>query len=223
MDQELFSAVDQYLQELLIKPDPEFEKINQRSLDAGLPSIQITAAQGRLLEMLVRFGRVKRILEIGTLGGYSTAWLAKGLNAGGKLISLEINPEHAAVAEQNLSLFQFDADVEIRVGDGRDLLQELIETKSDLFELIFIDAAKDQYSEYLELALRLAKPGTMIIADNVVRRGKVIDEKSDDPSVRGIQAFNQKIANTPNLSTTVIQTVGLKGYDGFTFIQVQVS
>lgn len=220
MSQEIWSAVDKYYTSLLVKPAPEFEQANQNARQEGLPTIQITTAQGALLEALVRFGKVSRILEIGTLGGFSTAWLGRGLGPDGKLISLEIDPEHARVARENIARFALDGEVEILVGDGRDLLQELIDQETPAFDLIFIDAAKDQYQTYLELALELSRPGTLIIADNVVRRGDILDQDSEDTSVQGILEFNEFIAAEPRLSATVIQTVGEKGYDGFAFLLV---
>ena len=220
MSKELWTEVDQYYSELLVKPDPRFEKINLASLDAGLPSIQITPNQGKFLELLVRLQGAKRVLEIGTLGGYSTAWLASGLPAGGQLISLEISPEHAAQAEINLALFEFESAVIILHGYGLVTLQEMVEVETEAFDLIFIDAAKEQYSSYLDWVLPLSRPGTFIIADNVVRGGRILDQNSEDKSVSGIQEFNQKIASDPRLDATVLQTVGEKGYDGFTFMIV---
>lgn len=223
MNQDTWNAVDRYYTKTLVKPAPEFDQANQDARAGGLPGIQITAVQGKLLETLVRFGGVQRILEIGTLGGYSTAWLASGLRPGGQLISLEISPDHAAVAKKNLARFNFEVEKEIRVGDGRELLQQLIQEGVPPFDLIFIDAAKDQYRAYLELALELARSGTLIIADNVVRRGNILDPDSEDASVQGIQEFNEFIAAEPRLSATVIQTVGEKGYDGFAFLLVNGS
>ena len=220
MNQDVWTNVDRYYTDLLVKPEPEFEQTNQDAREGGLPGIQITPPQGKLLETLVRFGRVKRILEIGTLGGYSTAWLARGLSPDGTLISLEIDPVHAEVARKNLTRFNLEPKVEIQVGDGRSLLRQLIDQGEDAFDLIFIDAAKDQYRTYLELALDLSRPGTLIIADNVVRRGNILNQGSEDTSVQGILQFNQFIAAEPRLTATVIQTVGEKGYDGFAFLMV---
>lgn len=220
MSKEIWTKVDQYYAELLVKPDSRFEQINQASLDAGLPSIQITPNQGKFLELLVRLQGAKRVLEIGTLGGYSTAWLASGLPAGGKLISLEISPEHAALAEKNLALFDFKSEIIILQGDDMVTLQEMVEIETEAFDLVFIDAAKDQYGSYLDWVLPLSRPGTFIIADNVVRGGRILEQNSKDKSVRGIQEFNQKIAGDHRLDATVLQTVGEKGYDGFTFIIV---
>ena len=220
MNQDTWNAVDRYYTETLVKPAPDFALANQAAREAGLPGIQITAPQGALLETLVRFGGVSRILEIGTLGGFSTAWLARGLGPQGRLVSLEIDPAHAAVARENLARFDYSAEIEILVGDGRQLLGELIERGEPAFELIFIDAAKDQYRDYLELSLELSREGTLIIADNVVRRGNILDQDGD-ASVQGILEFNEYIAAEPRLAATVIQTVGEKGYDGFAFLLVK--
>jgi predicted O-methyltransferase YrrM len=223
MSQEIWSAVDNYYTQLLIKPAPEFELANRDASQEGLPAIQITPPQGALLETLVRFGKVNRILEIGTLGGFSTAWLASGLGPDGKMISLEIDPDHARVARENIDRFALEGEVEILVGDGRDLLQGLIDQGTPAFDLIFIDAAKDQYRDYLQLALNLSREGTLIVADNVVRRGKILEHDCQDSSVKGIWEFNNFISAEPRLSATVLQTVGEKGYDGFAFLLVKDS
>lgn len=220
MKQEIWTAVDSYYEDLMIRPDPRFNKIVEASNEAGLPLISITSNLGKFLELLVRFQGAHRVLEIGTLGGYSTAWLAKGLPPGGKIITLEINPEHAAVARKNLSQFEFSGLIDIQVGDALDSLRTLDKDQEGPFDLIFIDANKSQYSEYLDWSIKLSRPGTAIIADNVVRRGNIINENSEDPSVNGIRAFNQKVSSYSRLRTTAIQTVSSKGYDGFLLIYV---
>ena len=220
MKQEIWTAVDSYYEDLMIRPDPRFNKIIEASNEAGLPPISITSNLGKFLELLVRFQGAHRVLEIGTLGGYSTAWLAKGLPPGGKIITLEINPEHAAVARKNLSQFEFSGLIDIQVGDALDSLRTLDKDQEGPFDLIFIDANKSQYSEYLDWSIKLSRPGTAIIADNVVRRGNIINENSEDPSVNGIRAFNQKVSSYSRLRTTAIQTVSSKGYDGFLLIYV---
>jgi len=218
MNQEIWTAVDSYYEDLMVRSDPRFNKIIEASNEAGLPPISIPANLGKLLELLVRFQGARRVLEIGTLGGYSTAWLARGLPPGGKLITLEIDPEHAAVARRNLSLFEFSGLIDIRVGDALDTLRILDKNREGPFDLIFIDANKSQYSEYLDWSIKLSRPGTAIIADNVVRRGNIINENSEDQSVIGIRAFNQKVSGESRLSATVLQTVSAKGYDGFSLI-----
>lgn len=220
MKQEIWTAVDSYYEDLMIRPDPRFNKIIEASNEAGLPPISITSNLGKFLELLVRFQGAHRVLEIGTLGGYSTAWLAKGLPPGGKIITLEINPEHAAVARRNLSQFEFYGLIDIQLGDALDSLRTLDKDQEGPFDLIFIDANKSQYSEYLDWSIKLSRPGTAIIADNVVRRGNIINENSEDPSVNGIRAFNQKVSSYSRLRTTAIQTVSSKGYDGFLLIYV---
>ncbi len=221
MDKETFSVVDKYYEDLFIHAEPDFENINQAAEEAGLPSIQVSPLQGKFLQVMVQTHRAKRILEIGTLGGYSTAWLASGLPPGGILISLEIDSHHAQVAEKNLSQFIFQGDVQIRTGNALQLIDEMILSKVDPFDLIFIDADKPGYADYLHRVVKLSRPGTLIIADNVVRGGKIVDQKSQDPSVLGIQRFNQELVSNPRLSASTLQTVGARSHDGFTFIAVR--
>ena len=220
MNKETWTAVDKYYEDLIIKPDPRFQKILESSEQEGLPTIQIPASLGAFLELLVRGMQAKRVLEIGTLGGYSTAWLARGLPSEGTIISLEIDPHHAEVAHNNLADFEFVNKIEIKVGDALDSLREMVESKIDPFDLIFIDAEKKQYSEYLDWSIKLSRPGTLMIADNVVRRGEIINETSEDPSVQGIREFNQVVSEHHRLKATVLQTVGAKRYDGFTLLVV---
>jgi predicted O-methyltransferase YrrM len=220
MNQEIWSDVDSYYENLVVRPDPRFNRIIEASLEAGLPSINITSSLGKLLELLVRFQGASRVLEIGTLGGYSTAWLAQGLPPGGKVITLEIDPEHAAVARRNLSQFEFYSSVDIQVGDALNTLRTLYKDREGPFDLIFIDANKTQYCDYLDWSIKLSRPGTMIIADNMVRHGNIINENSEDPSVRGIRDFNLKVSSESRLRATVLQTVSPKGYDGFSLIYV---
>ncbi len=220
MNQEIWTAVDSYYENLMVRPDPRFKKIIEASNEAGLPPISITSSLGKLLELLVRFLGARLVLEIGTLGGYSTAWLAQGLPPGGKIITLEIDPEHAAVARRNLSQFGFSSSVDIQVGDALATLRTLDKNREGPFDLIFLDANKSQYSDYLDWSIKLSHPGTMIIADNVVRGGKIIDDNSEASSVNGIRMFNEKISQNSRLRATVLQTVSPKGYDGFTLIYV---
>ncbi len=220
MNKETWTAVDKYYEDLIIKPDPRFEMILEASRNAGFPTIQIPASLGAFLELLVRGMQAKRVLEIGTLGGYSTAWLASGLPVDGSLTTLEISPVHADLAQKNLAAFEFVHKIEIKVGDALDSLREMVESKIDPFDLIFIDAEKKQYSEYLDWSIKLSRPGTLMIADNVVRRGEIINETSEDPSVQGIREFNQVVSEHHRLKATVLQTVGAKRYDGFTLMVV---
>jgi predicted O-methyltransferase YrrM len=219
MGQEQWTAVDSYIADLFIPPDSALEAAQAASTAAGLPAISVSATQGKLLHLLARVQCARKILEIGTLGGYSTIWLARALPADGQMISLELDPKHAEVARGNLDRAGVK-NAEIRLGPAADSLQKLISEKGGPFDLIFIDADKQGYSEYLKLSLKLARRGTLIIADNVVRKGEVTDPKSTDESVQGIRKFNEVLAAEKRVSTTAIQTVGNKGYDGLAFILV---
>jgi predicted O-methyltransferase YrrM len=219
MGQEQWTAVDSYIADLFIAPDPALEAAQAASKAAGLPAISVSATQGKLLHLVARVQGARKILEIGTLGGYSTIWLARALPADGQLISLELDLKHAEVARGNLDRAGVK-NAEIRLGPAADSLQKLISEKGGPFDLIFIDADKQGYSEYLKLSLKLARRGTLIIADNVVRKGEVTDPKSTDESVQGIRKFNEVLAAEKHVSTTAIQTVGNKGYDGLAFILV---
>lgn len=221
MNKELWNAVDNHYLDLIVKPDPRFEKILQSCAKAGLPTIGISTTHGRLFELLVKVMDAKYILEIGTLGGFSTAWFASGLPYGGKLISLELDPDRATLARENLNLFEFKAKVEVWVGDALHNMAEMTKIGQPPFDLIFIDGEKSQYPNYLELSIQLSHPGTLIIADNVVKHGMVYNEKIDTPSQIGITNFHQMVADNPRLEATVVQTVGEKGYDGFSFILVR--
>jgi len=221
MNKETFIAVDKYYEDLFIGENPQFEDINRVAEAADMPSIQVSPLQGKFLQLMVQAQASNRVLEIGTLAGYSTAWLASGLKADGILITLEIDPHHAEIAEQNLSNFKFPGEVKILVGDGLQMIDELIMSDTEPFDLIFIDADKEGYADYLNRVVKLSRPGTLIIADNVVRNGKIIEKESQNSSVLGIQRFNQELVNNPRLTATTLQTVGARAYDGFTFIIVK--
>ena len=221
MNKETFIAVDKYYEDLFIGENPQFEDINRVAEAADMPSIQVSPLQGKFLQLMVQAQASNRVLEIGTLAGYSTAWLASGLKADGILITLEIDPHHAEIAEQNLSNFKFPGEVKILVGDGLQMIDELIMSDTEPFDLIFIDADKEGYADYLNRVIKLSRPGTLIIADNVVRNGKIIEKDSQNSSVTGIQRFNQELVNNPRLTATTLQTVGARAYDGFTFIIVK--
>ena len=220
-DKDFWTEIDQYYLDLLTKPDPRLEKILQNSMDAGLPAINISPSHGHFFELLVRVLGTKRILEIGTLGGYSTAWLARSLPTDGRLISLEINPAHAALARENLALFDYGKLVEVRIGGALELMREMIENEEAPFDLIFIDGEKSQYPDYLDVVLPLCRPGTLIIADNVVKHGKVFNKNIDTPSRVGITTFHEKVAVDPRFQAAVLQTVGEKGHDGLSFLTVR--
>jgi predicted O-methyltransferase YrrM len=212
--QELWAAVDDYFEQALAREDEALASARRASGAAGLPPHQVSACQGKLLTLLAMAARAKNILEIGTLGGYSTVWLARGLAAGGRLVTLEVNPRHAEVARENLARAGLADVVRIVVGSALETLPALAEQGAGPFDLVFIDADKVGNAEYLAWALKLSRPGTLIVADNVVRGGAVIDAASDDPSVKGIRRFVEALADDPRVSSTAIQTVGGKGYDG---------
>jgi predicted O-methyltransferase YrrM len=218
--QDQWTAVDSYIADLFLAPDPALEAALASSAAAGLPTINVSPTQGKLLHVLARVQGARRILEIGTLGGYSTIWLARALPADGRLISLEIDPRHAEVAQTNLDRAGLSSAVEIRLGSALDTLPKLVTEGRGPFDLIFIDADKPGYADYLKWSLKLARKGTLIIADNVVRKGAVADPESTDENVQGIRKFNEALAAEKRVTTTVIQTVGSKGYDGLALILV---
>jgi predicted O-methyltransferase YrrM len=215
MSQDQWTAVDRYFSDLLHAPDPALDEALRSSAAAGLPSIAVSPNQGKLLHLLARNMGARRILEIGTLGGYSTIWLGRALPADGRLVTLEYEPRHAEVARANIARAGLAAKVEVIVGRATETLPTLAAQKSGQFDLIFIDADKPGYPDYLPWAMRLSRPGSLIIADNVVRKGAVVDAKSADANVQGVRRFNELVAAERRLSATVVQTVGSKGYDGF--------
>jgi predicted O-methyltransferase YrrM len=215
MSQELWTAVDRYMAANLVPPDPVLDETLQANARAGLPAIDVTPTQGKLLHLLARIQGAKRILEIGTLGGYSTIWLARALPPDGKLITLEVDPKHAEVALANIRRAQLLSIVDLRVGPALQSLSQLHSEGVGPFDLIFIDADKPNNPAYLDWALRFSRPGTIVIGDNVVRNGGVIDPDSTDPSIQSTRSFIEKLASDPRLEATAIQMVGSKGYDGF--------
>ncbi len=212
--QELWTQVDNYFGDLLVPEDEKLDAALLANEQAGLPPIDVTRLQGKFLEFLVRVSGARRILEIGALGGYSTIWLARALPEGGRVVTLEVDPHHARVARANLTNAGVLDRVDLTVGPALDTLPTL-ETNAAPFDLIFIDADKEGYPEYLHWALKLSHPGTVIVADNVVREGKVVEPGCNDPRVQGVRRFTELLAAEPRLSATVLQTVGIKGYDGF--------
>ncbi|RKN85072.1 O-methyltransferase [Paenibacillus ginsengarvi] len=210
-----WTKVDRYIEEKLIPSDPVLEETIGANRKAGLPAIDVTHAQGKLLHLLARMQDASRILEIGTLGGYSTIWLARALPPGGKLVTLELDPHHAATAANNISRAGLAALVDIRLGNALDQLERLGNEQAEPFDLVFIDADKPNNPAYLRWALRLARPGAVIIGDNVIRDGEVVNETSPDPRVQGVRKFFDLLAGNPAIDATAIQTVGAKGYDGF--------
>ena len=215
MTQEKWTAVDRYLTDLLAPPDLALGAALKASAAAGLPPINVSPPQGKLLHLLARIQGARNILEIGTLGAYSTIWLARALPADGQLITLESDPRHAEVARENLARAGLASVVELRLGRALETLPQIAAENRGPLDLIFIDADKRSNPEYLQWALRLARPGTLIVADNVVRGGTVADAASNDPSVQGVRRFLELLAAEPRVSATAIQTVGSKGYDGF--------
>jgi predicted O-methyltransferase YrrM len=215
MTQELFSAVDQYITTNLIPADQLLTEALEANTRAGLPSIDVSPTQGKFLHLLARMQGAKRILEIGTLGGYSTIWLAKALPPDGILVTLELDPKHAEVAAQNIHRAGLSSLVDIRVGPAIESLTRLVAENSAPFDLIFLDADKPNNPVYLDWAIRLSRAGTVIIGDNVIREGAIVNPDDTNPSVIGTRLFIEKIGNHPRLDATAIQTVGTKGYDGF--------
>ncbi len=215
MSQDQWIAVDHYINDLFIPHDSALESALAASTAADLPAINVSPAQGKLLHLLARAQGARKILEVGTLGGYSTIWLARALPAGGRLITLEFNPKHAEVARSNIARAGMAQVVEVRLGRAIDTLPQLATEKAAPFDLIFIDADKPGYPDYLPWALKLSRAGTLIIADNVVRKGEVANASTSDANVQGVRRYNQLLAAEPRVDATVLQTVGSKGYDGF--------
>jgi predicted O-methyltransferase YrrM len=203
MSQDLWTAVDRYIEDLLLDPVP--------AAGDGLPAHEVSPPQGALLELLARAAGARRILELGTLGGYSTIWLARALPPGGRVTTLELDPGYAAAARENLARAGVAELADVVVGPALETLPRL----DGPFDLVFIDADKRSNPEYLRWAIELSRPGTLIVADNVVRGGAVADPGDPDPSVRGVRAFFEALAAEPRVRATAIQTVGAKGHDGF--------
>lgn len=220
MTQELWNTVDRYVEEMFAQSDTALESALKASADAGLPSIQVSAAQGKLLHVLARSLGARRILEIGTLGAYSTIWLARALPVDGRLITLETNPKHAEVARSNIARAGLANIVELRLGPALESLPRLAAEGGEPFDLIFIDADKPGYSDYFAWSLKLSHAGTLMIADNVIRKGAVTDPQSDDANVQGIRRFIEAVKAESRVRATAIQTVGSKGYDGLAFAVV---
>jgi predicted O-methyltransferase YrrM len=221
MSQEQWTAVDGYITDLLAPADAALDAALRSSASAGLPSINVTANQGKLLHLLARIQGARRILEIGTLGGYSTIWLARALGSGGgRMITLEADPKHADVACANIARAGLSDVVELRLGRALETLPKLAAEKLGPFDLIFIDADKPNIPDYFAWALKLSRRGSVIIIDNVVRKGTVVDAASTDAGVQGVRRLNDLLASERRVSATTIQTVGSKGYDGFTIALV---
>lgn len=218
--EDVWSQVDDYFAGLLIPRAEAQEATLAANRKAGLPAIDVSALQGKFLGLLVQITGAKRILEIGTLGGYSSIWMARAAGTGAHLVTLEYSPAHAAVAQANIEAEGLSGAVTIRIGAALEILPMLAQEDGAPFDLIFIDADKRNNPGYLEWALHLSRPGTLIIVDNVVRRGRVLDEASKDDDIQGIRRFAEQLAKEPRLDSTALQTVGAKGYDGFTLSRV---
>ncbi len=221
MNQNRWNAVDRYLADALISPDQRIEDALDANACAGLPAIDVAPSQGKMLHLLARVQGARRILEIGTLGGYSTIWLARALPADGRLVTLELEQKHANVASSNIHRAGLSSLVEIRVGPALESLEKLHAENPEPFDFIFLDADKPNNPNYLDWAVKLSRPGTLILADNVVRDGAIIDPDNRDPRILGTRSFLEKLGNHPRLDATAIQTVGVKGYDGFALAVVK--
>ncbi len=215
-----WDGVDRYLGRTLVVDDPVLEAVLGASDEAGLPPIAVSPLQGRFLGLVARAVGARRILEVGTLGGYSAIWLARGLGDGGRLVTAELEPHHAEVARANLERAGLADRVEVRVGPAAQTLRALAREGAEPFDLVFIDADKSGYAEYFALVLDLVRVGAVIVADNVVRDGEVADATSADEAVRGVRRFLERVGREPRVEASAIQTVGVKGYDGFAFVVV---
>lgn len=211
-----WSKVDRYVTDILIPKDRHLDRVLETNKAEGLPAIDVSAPQGKLLAQYVKMTKASRVLELGTLGGYSTIWMAKALPPGGKITTIEYSPHHAKVAQSNLDFAGVTDKVEVLGGNAL----EILPTLNGPYDFIFIDADKENYPNYLPMVLRLSRKGTVIVADNVVRSGGVADEKSVDIRVNGAQKFLHAVKEDPRLDATVIQTVGSKGWDGFALVTV---
>lgn len=216
MTQNIWTAVDTYFDEALVGVDPLLEETLRYSDQSGLPAINVAPNQGKLLMMLAKSIGAKRILEVGTLGGYSTIWLARALPSDGTVLTLEVNADYATVARQNIARAGLHDRVTVEVGNAVDSLAKLVKTNPAPFDFIFIDADKENNTAYFEYALQLARVGSLIIVDNVVRQGEVTNPHSEDSRVQGVRRFIDYLAKEPRVTATTLQTVGNKGYDGFT-------
>jgi predicted O-methyltransferase YrrM len=226
MSKQRWSEVDRYVEDLLLGPDAALEAALQASAEAGLPAIAVTPAQGKLLHLLARVQGASSILELGTLGGYSTIWLARALQPGGRVLTLELDASYAEVALANIERAGLADLVELRVGPALDTLHGLVAEGAGPFDLIFIDADKQGTPEYFAQALELSRPGSVIVVDNVVRAGALADAASEDPRVVGMRRFHELLAHERSgqrVTATTIQTVGSKGYDGFTLALVNAA
>ena len=213
MDKNIFSKVDDYLIDLFSLEDDVLKKTKQSIIENGMPEISVSANQGQFLYLMAKLCNAKQILEIGALGGYSTIWLARALDGSGKLTSIELEPEHAKVAKENIERAGLSDKVEILVGDALNILPEL-EKDNTTYDLIFIDAEKTQYVSYFNYALKMSRKGTLILADNVIREGQILEENSSDEMVIGAKKYNEMLSKNDRVITSILQQIGHKDYDG---------
>ena len=215
MTGDMFNRVDGYIDALFAPEDAVLTAAQARARDEGLPDIQVSANQGKLLYLLTKLIGARHVLEIGTLAGYSTIWLARALPEGGRLITLELDPDHARVARNNVAAAGLAATITVVTGPA------LEGAGAPPFDLVFMDADKVNFPSYLDRALKLARPGALILADNVIRAGKVLAPDDDDPSALGAAAFNRQIARNPRLEAVILQQVGIKGHDGLAVARIR--
>ncbi|WP_127089768.1 O-methyltransferase [Aquabacter cavernae] len=220
MARDVWTRVDDYIGEAILGPDPILDQVLASSEAAGLPAIAVSPAQGRLLALFVQMTGARRILEIGTLGGYSGICMARALPADGQLVTLEFDPAHAAVARSNFELAEVAGRISLKEGAALDTLPKLVAGGEGPFDLIFVDADKPNNPNYLEWALKLSRPGTLMVWDNVIRDGAVADGDSTDPRIQATRHLFDLMAANPRLTVTAVQTVGCKGYDGFALARV---
>lgn len=215
-----WNAIDAYIAENFLDDDPALEATLAASEAAGMPSIQVAPLQGKLLMMLAASLGAKRILEVGTLGGYSTIWLARGLADGGRVVTLDMNPDYAEVARNNFANSGLADRIEVRVGSALDTLAALHAEGAGPFDLVFIDADKPNTADYFDWAVKLSREGTLIVVDNVVREGAILAAQSENKHVRGLRGFYERVAADPRVTATAFQTVGNKGHDGLAIVLV---
>lgn len=221
MTQSSFEQIDHYIADRFAPEDPVLTMTEKSIIEAGMPVISVSANQGKFLYLLALLCRAKKILEIGTLGGYSAIWMARALPEGGKLTTIELEADYAKIAQKNIALAGLGDKVDIRVGRALDILPQLEAEGAGPFDMIFIDADKPPYVEYFQHALRLSRPGTLIVADNVIREGQVLDTNSSDEKVTGAQRFNEMLAAESRVTATILQTVGVKEWDGMALAVVK--
>lgn len=220
-NEQQWAAVDAYVEQTVVRQDEVFDRVRRRADEAGMPRIEVSAAHGKMLALLAEISGARRVLEVGTLAGFSTIWMARAVGDQGQVITCEYEPRNAEVAQANLEDAGVADRVQIRLGAAEDSLRQLIAEEPEPFDLVFLDADKAGNARYLQLALQMARPGTVIVGDNVVRGGQILDADSQDPDIRGIWDFLETQGSSPVLEATAVQTVGAKGWDGFSLAVVR--